>query len=100
LAVNVFAVAMPWASVVAVFPPVNAPLAPFTAGFTVNVTITPLTRFPPASFTVACRFVANAVLTVALCGVPAVAVTVAGAPTVLVREKFADVAPVALAVTV
>src|SRR5438093_11277251 len=53
----------------------------------------------PASRTVACSGVANAVLAVALCGVPVVRVMVAGAPARLVTEKFAEVAPVALATT-
>src|SRR5437764_2820302 len=53
----------------------------------------------PASRTVACSGVANAVLAVALCGVPVVGVMLAGAPARLVTEKFAEVAPVALATT-
>ena len=98
LAVKVAEVATPLALVVAVFtPPANVPLAPLVGG--VNVTTTPLTGLFPASFTVACSCVANAVLTVALCGVPAVAVMLAGAPARLVNEKFAEVAPVALATT-
>src|SRR5439155_13624171 len=48
---------------------------------------------------VACSGVANAVLTVALCGVPAVGMMLAGEPARLVSEKFAEVAPVALATT-
>jgi hypothetical protein len=66
----------------------------------VNVTVTPLTGLLPASVTVACSAVANAVLTVVLCGVPAVAVMLAGTA-VLVRLKLAAVAtPATLAVTV
>jgi hypothetical protein len=65
----------------------------------VNVTLTPDTRLPPLSFTVACNAVPYAVLIVALCGVPAVAVTVAAAPAVLVSAKSAELAPVALATT-
>ena len=53
----------------AVADPPNVALAP-PAG-AVNVTVTPLSKLPPLSFTVACSAVANAVLTVALCGVPA-----------------------------
>jgi hypothetical protein len=55
----------------------------------------------PASFTVACSVVVNAVLIVALCGVPAVAAMVAASPGMFVRLKLAGVVtPVALAVTV
>src|SRR5712691_11650599 len=97
-AVNVAEVATPLALVVAVFtPPAKVPLAPLVGA--VNVTNTPFTGLFPASFTVACSCVANAVLIAALCGVPAVAVMLAGAPARLVNEKFADVAPVALATT-
>jgi hypothetical protein len=102
-AVNVAAVATPLAFVVAVVvlvvESVNTPLAPDPGA--VKVTTTPLTGFEPLSTTVAARFVANAVLTVVLCGVPAVAVIVAAAPALFVRPKLAGaVAPVALAVTV
>ena len=91
-------VATPLPLVVAVFtPPANTPLAPEAGG--VNVTSTPLTGLFPASVTVASRDAANAVLITAFCGVPLVAVTFAGDPTLLVKEKFADVAPVALATT-
>jgi hypothetical protein len=100
LAVQTAAVATPAASVTAVFtPPANVPLAPPTGG--VNVTVTPGTRFPPLSLTVACRFTAKAVLIKALCGVPAVAVTVAGAPTRFVSAKLAGAAtPTTVAATV
>src|SRR5262245_16286335 len=47
------------------------------------------TRLPNWSLTVACRLVAKAVLTVALCGVPAVAVMLKAAPGSLVRLKLA-----------
>jgi hypothetical protein len=98
LAVNVAEVATPLAFVVAVFtPPANVPLAPDAGG--VNVTTTPLTGLFPASVTVATSGAAKAVLIVALCGVPLVAVTFAAGPAVLVKAKFADVAPVALATT-
>jgi hypothetical protein len=67
----------------------------------VNVTFTPLTTLPPASFTVTASGFANAVLIVADCGVvPAFAVIVFGAPTVFVSEKLTDVRPVTAAVTV
>jgi len=76
LAVNAVAVATPPLLVVAVAvaEPPNVPLAPLPGA--VNVTIAPLTGLLLASFTVACNAVANAVFTVALCGVPAEAVTV------------------------
>jgi hypothetical protein len=99
LAVKIAAVATPEAFVVAVFtPPAKVPLAPLAGA--ANVTVTPLTGLLEASFTVACKFVANAVLTAALCGVPAVAVMLAGGLATLVSEKLAGVAtPVAVAVT-
>jgi hypothetical protein len=83
-AVNVVDVATPDEFVVAVFVPLNDPLAPLDGG--VNVTTTPPTGFPLASFTVACSGDANAVFTVALCGVPPVAVIDAGVPAVFVSE--------------
>jgi hypothetical protein len=67
----------------------------------VNVTLTPGTGFVPASRTVTASALANAVETIADCGVvPAFAVIVEGAPTVLVREKVTFATPEALAVTV
>ena len=98
-AVKTAAVATPEAFVVAVFtPPANAPLAPLAGA--VNVTVTPLTPLPKESLTVACSCVANAVLTVALCGVPAVGVMVEAAPARFVREKFAgEETPDTVAVT-
>jgi hypothetical protein len=69
--------ALPFASVVAVVvfvPFAKVPLAPVTGG-AVNVTVTPLTGVPsgdPLFVTVATSD-ANAVPTVALCGVPLVA---------------------------
>jgi hypothetical protein len=101
LAVKTAAVATPCALLTAVFtPPANVPLAPLAGA--VNVTVTPLTGLLRASFTVACMAVANAVLIDALCGVPAVAVMLAGAAAArLVSEKFAGVAtPATDAVTV
>lgn len=78
------AVARPVLSVVAVDPPIaNVPPAPDAGG--VNVTWRFLIGFPATSRTVAASFVAKAVPTFALCGVPAVAATVAGAPTVTVK---------------
>src|ERR1700752_4937675 len=93
LAVNTTEVATPLALVTAVFtPPANVPLAPVCAG-AVNVTVTPETGLLLASFTVAWSAVVNAVLIVAVCGVPAVAVIAAAAPALLVRAKLAAVAP-------
>ena len=99
-AVKTAAVATPDAFVVAVVtPPANVPLAPLPGAE--KVTVTPLTGLLKESFTVACSCTANAVLTVALCGVPAVAVTLAAAPAKLVNEKFAgDATPDTVAVTV
>jgi hypothetical protein len=47
----------------------------------VNVTFAPETGLFSESLTVACSWVANAVLIVVLCGVPAVAVIVVAVPT-------------------
>jgi hypothetical protein len=67
----------------------------------VNVTFTPETGLLLASFTVTARAFANAVLTVADCGVvPAFAVMDVGLPTRFVSEKFTEVSPVDEAVTV
>jgi hypothetical protein len=100
--VNVVEVATPLALVVAIVvfvPFAKVPLAPEAGA--VNVTVTPLTGFEPLSSTVATRGAANAVLIVALCGVPLVAVIDAGAPTVFVRLKLAGVdTPATVAVTV
>ncbi len=90
-AVKIAAVATPCAFVRAVFtPPAKVPLAPLAG--TVKVTVAPLTGLFPASLTVACSCVAKAVLMTALCGVPAVAAMLAGAPATLVSEKLAGVA--------
>ena len=102
MAVNAGAVATPLLFVtpvpLAVPVPANVPLAPFPGA--VNVTVTPLNALPLASFTVACSPVVNAVFTVALCGVPAVAVTLAAAPALFVRLKLAELATIdAVAVT-
>jgi hypothetical protein len=84
---------------VAAADPLNVAVAPLAGA--VNVTVAPLTRLPPLSFTVACSAVANAVLIAALCGVPAVVTIVAGAPAVFVKLKLAGFTnPVTLAVTV
>ena len=86
---NTGAEATPLALVVAVavrppfVPPVNVPLAPLEGA--VNVTVTPLTRFPPLSFTVACRLLVKDLVIAALCGVPAVAAIDAAGPVRFVR---------------
>ena len=73
-AVNAAEVAIPEALVVAVVRlPANVPLAPVVGG-AAKVTTTPETGLPPESFTVATSGEANAVLIVALCGVPQAAV--------------------------
>jgi hypothetical protein len=84
--------------VVAVFtPPANVPLAPLAGA--VNVTTTLLTGLLPASVTAATKGAEYAVLIVALCPDPLVIDTFAAGPVRLVKEKFAEVAPVALATT-
>ena len=97
---NVPDVATPDAFVVVVSPPrAKVPLAPLLGA--VNVTVAPLTGFPPASFTIAASGAANAPSIAPICGVPLVAVVLAGGPSVLVSEKFAvAVTPVTLAFTV
>src|SRR5215467_14935471 len=100
LAVKTAAVATPEAFVVAVVtPPAKVPLAPLPGA--AKVTTAPLTGLLNESLTVTCSCVANAVLTVALCGVPAVAVMVEAEPTRLVSKKFAgEETPETEAVTV
>ena len=98
MAVSAEAVAWPLALVTAVADPPKVALAPLDGA--VNVTVTPLTGLPPASFTVACSAVAKALLIAALCGVPAVAVMLLAPPPTLVRLKVAVLAkPATLAVT-
>jgi len=92
---------MPLALVVAVavVDPLKVALAPEAGA--VKVTVTPLRGLLFTSFTVACSAVARTVLMAALCGVPAVAVILAGVPGRLVMLKLAGVlAPAAAAVTV
>ena len=94
--------ATPPLSVVAVFtPPANEPLAPLPG--TVNVTVVPTTGLLLASLTVACRLFRNVVLTVVLCGVPAVAVIVDEATgtriSVILRLYLSPVGAVSLIVT-
>jgi hypothetical protein len=85
-----FDVATPDAFVTAVAPPLNVPLAPLVGAL--KVTVTPLTGFPPLSFTVARRRAANAVPTLVLCGVPPVAAIDAGGLEVFVSRNVAGVA--------
>ena len=91
--------ATPLALVIAVVaPPARVALAPVPGA--VNVTVTPLTGLPPASFTVACNGFAKAAPSSVLCELPAVAVMLAGAPAVFVSAKLAGVAtPATAAVT-
>jgi len=97
---NTADVAIPLAFVTAVFtPPANVPPAPLAGAL--NVTVTPTTALPPASFTVATSGAANAVPSVALCGVPLVAVMLAAGPALFVSEKLAGAAtPATVAATV
>jgi hypothetical protein len=98
--VNVPDVATPDAFVVAVFtPPAKLPLAPVLGA--VNVTVTPVSAFPLASITLATSGAPKAVSSFVLCGVPLVAVILAGDEAVFVNEKLAaPVIPTTLAVTV
>lgn len=97
-ATNTFAVAIPPAFVTAVLPPANVPLGPDEGG--VNVTVTAGTTLLNASLTITWRFVGNAVAICVLCGVPAVAVTEAGAPGLFVKANVAGVpTPETVAVT-
>jgi len=93
LAVNVGAVAIPVVPVtaLAVADPLNVPLAPLVGA--AKVTVAPLTGLLFESFTVACRAAANAVPTVALCGVPPVAPMEIVTGAVFVRLKDALDAP-------
>jgi hypothetical protein len=98
--VKVWEVARPEALVVSLsvaVPPANVPDAPEPGA--VKVTETPGTALPYVSLTVAFSALLNAVLIAVDCPDPAVAVTVAAAPGLLVRLKFVDDEP-AVAVTV
>ena len=66
---------------------------------TAKVTVAPLTAAPAAFFTVACSATGNTVATAADCGVPPVAVMLAGDPDVFVSAKEVEKAPV-VAVTI
>jgi hypothetical protein len=100
LAIGAGAVATPleFVDAAAVAEPLKLALAPELGA--VNVTVTPLTGLPLAFVTVAWRAVAKAMFTVALCGVPAVAVMFAGVAPMFVKLKLAGVAtPLIPAVT-
>jgi hypothetical protein len=101
-AVKVFDVAWPFAPVTSVSivdagVVANVALAPEAGA--VKVTETPLTGLLLASVTVATNGLANAVLTVAVCPPPLVALRCAAAPAVLVKAKLAGVSPEIVAVT-
>src|SRR5271170_1101167 len=106
LAVNIPEVATPLALVVAlklIAPPGNVPLGllePLSG--VLKETVAPLTGAPAAFVTVATNGAANGPPIVALCGVPLVAVMLAGAAAgVLVSEKVAEEStPATVAVTV
>ena len=101
MAVSVGPVATPLLLVTAVAAakPPNVPVAPVAGA--VKVTVTPPTTLLLASLTIACKAVANTVLTLVLCGVPVVAVMLAAAPAVLVKLKLAGVlTPATVAVSV
>ena len=89
------AVATPEALVVAVVETMLAPV-PGPA----KVTVTPLSRLLPASFTVTDSGVAKAVFTVALCPPPEFTVTEAAGPGVLVNAGMVVLTLPAVAVTV
>jgi hypothetical protein len=87
------------AAVIVIVLLLNTPDAPDAGA--VNVTFTPGTTLPPASFTVTANAFGKALLTVADCGVvPALAAIVEAAPGLFVSEKLTVVRPVAVAVTV
>ncbi len=95
---NVAEVAIPLAFVVAVLtPPAKVPVGPLVGA--VKVTTTPFTGLFPESVTSATKGAVNAVLIAALCPEPLDTATLAGGAPRFVSEKFAEVAPVALATT-
>ena len=89
MALKTGAVAIPLVLVtaVAVADPLKLALAPETGA--VKATVTPPSGLPPASLTMACSSVANALPTSALCGVPATTEMLAGVPPTLLKEKMA-----------
>jgi hypothetical protein len=89
--------ATPRALVAVVAEGLNVADAPEPGG--ANVTATPETGLPLASVTDTESAVANAVLTVVLCGLPPTTVTEAAGPAVFVSVNVAEVAPLADALT-
>lgn len=89
-AVNEGDVAWPSDPVVTIAGPANVALAPEAGA--VNVTVTPDTGLPPASFTTATSGLPKGVLTFALCPLPLTTVMLAADPAVLVKENEAGVA--------
>jgi hypothetical protein len=86
------------ATVIVAVPLLDVPDAPLPGA--VNVTFTPATGLPPASFTVTASAFANAVPAAVDCGVvPAFAVIDVACGGVLVSEKFTEVSPADAAVT-
>jgi hypothetical protein len=99
--VNGAEVATPEPLVVAVFtPPAKVQEEPLPGAL--KVTVTPLTGVPPEFVTVTTKGLANAVLIVALCGVPLVAVMAAAtlADWLVSEKRAAFDTPATLAETV
>lgn len=90
MAVNVPDVAIPEALVTAVLEGEKAPLAPLIGAL--KETLAPFTGLPPASFTCTTRGAAKAVFAAALCGVPLIAIMVAGGPALFVSWNVAGAA--------
>ena len=89
--------AWPVASVVAV---VDDSVAEAPVAGAAKVTTRPLRGLPEASLTSTCSGTAKGASTVVLCGVPAVAATVAGAPAVIVKAALCvETSPVPTAVS-
>ena len=99
MAVKAGAVAMPVVEVraVTVAEPLKVPLAPLVGA--AKVTVAPLTGLLFESLTVACNAVAKAVPSVALCGVPPVALMKMVTGAVFVRLNVALDVPLATVAT-
>jgi hypothetical protein len=86
------------AAVIVAVPLLKVPDAPLPGA--VNVTFTPATGLPTASFTVTANAFANAVPAAVDCGVvPAFTVIDVAVPAVFVSKKFTEVRPADAAVT-
>jgi hypothetical protein len=98
-AVNAGARATPDAFVTVLYVrlPSNVPLAPLDGAVKVTAAFATALLFP--STTCTCNPAAKLVFTIALCGVPPVAVIAPAAPAVFVSRKFPAVAPATDAVT-